>query len=119
MERITNQKKIILNYLKSVKTHPSAEIIYLAVKKKLPQISLGTVYRVLKNLKERGRIQEIPDIVSHYDGDISPHAHFICENCRRIYDVFDKCPILKAQKLKVGKIKNYQIYFYGYCKKCK
>ena len=117
-ERITSQKKIILDYLKSVKTHPSAEIIYSAVKRKLPQISRGTVYRNLKNLREKGKILEIPLGVSRYDGDILPHAHFFCDDCGKIFDVFEKCAILKHKKLKVGKIKKYQIYFYGCCKKC-
>ncbi|MBC7073854.1 transcriptional repressor, partial [Candidatus Parcubacteria bacterium] len=49
MERLTSQKKIILDYLKSVRTHPSAEEIFEKVRKRLPQISLGTVYRILKN----------------------------------------------------------------------
>ena len=140
-ERLTCQKKIILDYLKSVKTHPSAETLYLSVRKKLPQISLGTVYRILKNLKDKGEIREIPDEVSRYEGDLTPHAHFICEDCRKIFDVFEKCHILQTKKIKVGKmnypapkggvslrassfggftaeIKNYQVYFYGHCKNC-
>jgi len=120
-ERITCQRKIILDYLKSVKIHPCAEEVYSAVKKRLPHISLGTVYRNLKFLKEKGDIQEIPCRtceVSHYDGDISPHGHFICQKCRRIFDVFEKEDSLKNKKLKVGKVNNYQIYFYGTCKKC-
>jgi Fe2+ or Zn2+ uptake regulation protein len=115
-ERITSQRKIILDYLKSVKTHPSTEEVYSAVKKKLPRISLGTVYRNLKNLKEKGEIQEVFNEVGHYDGDISPHAHFVCEKCRKIFDIFNKINIPK--NIKVGKIKNYQVYYYGFCKKC-
>lgn len=118
IERITNQKKIILEYLKSVKTHPSAKTVYLAVKKKLPQISLATIYRVLNNLKEKGEIIEIPFEVSRYDGDTSSHVHFICERCANIFDIYDKCEFLKHKKIKVGKIKNYQVYFYGNCKNC-
>ena len=117
-ERITNQKRVILDYLKSTETHPTAEKVYFEVKKKLPQISLGTVYRILNNLKEKGEIQEIPSQVSHFDGNVLPHAHFICQNCQKIFDVFLRCEILKNQKIKVGKIKNYQIIFYGICKKC-
>lgn len=108
---ITNQNKFILDYLRGVKTHPSAEIIYSAVKKKLPQISRGTVYRNLKNLKEKGQVLEIPSEINRYDGDISPHAHFFCEKCDKIIDIFEK--------IKVGKINNYQIYFYGTCNNCR
>ena len=120
-ERITSQKKLILDYLKSVKCHPSAEKVHLEVRKKLPKISRGTVYRILNNLKEKGEIQEIPCEVSHYDGDISSHAHFICEKCGEIFDIFDvckECNILRSKKTKVGGIKNYQIHFHGICKNC-
>lgn len=142
IERITNHKKIILDYLKSVKTHPSADAVYQAVKKRLPRISLGTVYRVINNLKEKGEIIEIPSEVTRYDGNISPHLHFICEKCVNIFDIYDKCDFLKHKKTKVGKIKSYQVYpapfgksfttlvrrygtikrcgvyFYGQCKNC-
>lgn len=122
MEKITCQKKIILDYLKSVKTHPSAEEIFQEIKKKLPRISRSTVYRILKNLKEKEEILEIPGEFSRFDGNTFPHAHFICQKCKRIFDVFNinlKFKIIKQKKLRVGKIKNYQIYFYGICKKCK
>lgn len=121
IERITNQKKVILDYLKSVKIHPSAEKVYLEVKKKLPQISMGTVYRILNNLSEKKEIKRIPAEVSRFDGDTSSHAHYICGECNAVFDIFDickNCHILKNKKIKVGKIENYQIYFYGICKKC-
>lgn len=121
-ERITCQKKIILDYLKKVKTHPSAETVYFRVRKKLPRISQGTVYRILNNLKNKGEAQAISVLgITHFDGDTSSHAHFICQKCQRVFDILDicrECRIIKRQKLKVGRIKNYQIYFYGHCKKC-
>jgi len=118
MERITSQKKIITDYLKSVKTHPTAKEVYSAVKKKLPRISLGTVYRILQNLKEKGEIQEVSCDVSHFDGDTSFHSHFICQKCGKIFDVYNKENIFSNKKLKVGKVNNYQVYFYGICRKC-
>lgn len=118
IERLTSQKKIVLEYLKNVKTHPSAEEIYNKVKKKLPQISLATVYRILNNSKEKGEIIEVSCKVSHFDGDISPHIHFICEKCGKIFDIFEKVNLPKKEKIKVGEIKNYQVCLYGLCKKC-
>ena len=121
IKRITSQNKIILDYLRGVTSHPTAEEIYLAVRKKLPRISMGTVYRNLKKFKEKGEIQEIPCETSRYDGDVSSHAHFVCQKCNKIFDIFDtckECSILKRKKTKVGRIKNYQIHFYGLCKKC-
>ena len=117
-ERLTSQKQLIVDYLKSVKNHPSAETIFKQVRKKLPRISLATVYRILNNLKQREEILEIPSEQRRYDGNTSSHSHFICQCCKNISDVFDKCHILKTKKTKVGKIKKYQIYFYGECKNC-
>ena len=117
-ERITSQKKLILDYLKSVKCHPSAEKVYLEVRKKLPRISQGTVYRILKNLKEKGEIQELPCKICYYDGDISSHSHFFCEKCGKVFDIFEKINISKHKKLKAGKINNYLISYYGICKNC-
>lgn len=122
-ERMTVQKNFIFNYLKSVKTHPTAEVVYKEVKKKLPNISQGTVYRVLNNLKEKGEIISIDtkDNV-HFDAFTDDHAHFICEKCNQVFDVIDecsKCGILKNKRIKIGKINHYKINFYGICSVCK
>jgi len=122
-ERMTAQKSFIFKYLKGVKTHPSAEAVYKEVKKELPSISQGTVYRVLNGFKEKGRIQSIDtkDNV-HFDADLSDHAHFVCEKCGCVFDVYDGCShcgVLKNRKTKVGKINHYRINFYGTCKNCK
>jgi len=121
-ERMTAQKRFIFNYLKSVKIHPSAETIHKEVQKKLPNISQGTVYRILNNLKKKGEILAIDtkDNV-HFDADISDHAHFICEECGNVFDVMNECAecgILKNKKTKVGKINSYKINFYGVCRRC-
>jgi len=122
-ERLTCQKKIVLDCLEKVKSHPTAEEVYKNIKNRLPQISKGTVYRILGNFKDKGSVQVIQTkSFSHFDADMSPHAHFICEKCDRVYDISDicsTCDILKKKKTKVGKINYFKIYFYGICKKCK
>jgi Fur family transcriptional regulator, peroxide stress response regulator len=122
-ERETVQKKAIIEYLKGVKTHPTAEAVLEQVQKKIPCISQGTVYRVLKSFEEKGEIQVIDTKNAvHFDADVSDHAHFICEKCGQVFDVVNecfKCGILKNKKTKVGKINKFKINFYGICKKCK
>jgi len=122
-ERLTCQKQTVLNYLKGVKTHPTAEEIYSNIKEKLPQVSRGTVYRIVGNFKDKGSVQVIQTKnSSHFDADVFPHAHFICETCDRVYDISDicsTCEILKNKKTKAGKINYFKIYFYGICKECK
>ncbi len=122
-ERITPQKRIILELLKESKSHPSTDDIFEKAEKKLPGLSRATVYRVIKDLKEKGSVIEIPCNVSRYDADTSSHAHFICDKCNGIFDIFEdvckNCNVIKSTKTKVGKINNYQIYFHGKCKKCR
>ena len=122
-ERITCQKKIILDYLKNAHCHPSAEKVFKDVEKKLPRISKGTVYRVLNNLKEKEKIRVLTlRGFSRYDGDVSQHSHFVCQKCKIVFDVFNFSNTfknsIKNKKIKVGKINNYEIFLYGICKKC-
>lgn len=122
IERFTNQKQIILNYLEKTKSHPSAEEVFLNVKKTLPRISLATVYRNLEQFAQTGRILEINGAIKRFDGDISDHQHFICNSCDKVYDIFCQMPEIKNFKKhahKIGKVENYQIIFHGTCKKCK
>jgi len=119
-ERLTIQKKTILEYLKNTKSHPDGDSVYLEVKKQIPTISKGTVYRILNHLQEKGEIQAITLDKTHFDGDTSLHAHFICENCGKIYDIFLNDNDIKQikQKIKVGKINKIQILIYGKCNQC-
>ena len=119
MQRNTIQKQVILDYLHSVKSHPSAEQVYIAVKEKLPTISKATVYRILKNFCQENLVKEISSDVSHYDACIEHHTHFICQDCKKVFDMsdFDKS-IHFPKRVKAGKINNYQINFFGACNKC-
>lgn len=119
-ERLTIQKKTIIDYLKNTKSHPDGETVYLEIKKKIPTISQGTVYRILNQLEKKGEIQTITLDKIRFDGNISFHAHFICENCNKIYDVFLKEEDFKKikQKIKVDKINKIKILIYGKCNYC-
>lgn len=123
MERNTPQKQIIYDYIKKTKTHPTAEEVHKAVKATLPGISLGTVYRILNNLVEKSEVRELCVEKTRYDGDISGHAHFVCRRCGRVFDIFDLNLKIDPEDINtnknIDKINNYQIYFYGICRKCK
>jgi Fe2+ or Zn2+ uptake regulation protein len=122
--RMTEQKRAIYEYLKSVKSHPTAEEIYKAVRRKLRQLSLATVYRVLNSLLEQNLILEIPDLEGkgHFDGFIQAHDHCFCEKCRRVYDLNKKSVLknyFKKTFFKKGfKINSYQLIFFGKCCIC-
>jgi len=89
MIRQTNQRRVILEELRKVTSHPTAADVYQMVKKKLPRVSLGTVYRNLELLNECGTIQKLDFGESHkrFDGNPDPHYHVNCISCGRVDDV--------------------------------
>lgn len=119
MERNTSQKQVILDYVRGVNTHPTAEEIFSAIKERLPNVSRATVYRVLQQFKRRGEIKELPTHVRRYDGDLSKHYHFICNECNGVFDVFNSVEEMRVNdKVDLGRVKVYEVYFYGECKSC-
>ena len=85
---MTRQRRVILEELRKVNTHPSADEIYEIVRKRLPRISLGTVYRNLEILSEYGDIQKLEPGCSlkRFDGNPNEHCHIRCVSCDRIAD---------------------------------
>lgn len=86
--RVTKQQLEVLSYLKSTRCHPTAETIYINVLKKIPRITLATIYRILNNLYEDNQILRFEiNREYRYDGFTKLHSHFICEDTGKIYDV--------------------------------
>ncbi|MDD5940415.1 MAG: transcriptional repressor, partial [Lachnospiraceae bacterium] len=78
--KYSRQREAIWDYLKDRKDHPTADDIYIAVRKDFPNISLGTVYRNIMLMKNMGRIRtvDVGDGIIHFDPNTSEHDHFIC-----------------------------------------
>ena len=83
------QRIAIMDYLLSRKTHPSIDEIYMALCKQIPTLSKTTVYNTLKLFVEHGAAQmlTIDERNACFDGDTSPHAHFLCKQCGHIFDL--------------------------------
>ncbi len=122
--KYSRQREAIREFLISRKDHPTAEIVYENIRTSYPRISLGTVYRNLALLVELGEAIKLPGIdgFDHFDANVDPHYHFICENCHAIVDL-DLPPLSeineKASKTFDGVITGHSTYFYGKCKNCK
>ena len=88
MKNYSKQREAVATVLKESKCHPTAAQVYCEVRKKLPNISLGTVYRNLKELSESGSILDLSvgDGCDHFDGDLTPHIHLYCKKCGTIFD---------------------------------
>jgi len=120
--RMTNQKLKIMEYLDKVKTHPTAEEVYKAIKKDLPAISLGTVYRNLNLLSAQGKILKL-EVNGEYrfDGELCHHQHCVCEKCGKIIDISQKeISEYAMNKVKTSEFKPscVRIIFHGLCKSC-
>lgn len=86
--RMTKQRQVILEELRSVTSHPTADDMYDMVRRRLPNVSLGTVYRNLEILAESGVVQKI-DIggtKKRFDGNVDLHHHLRCTVCGRVDD---------------------------------
>ncbi|UCD59265.1 MAG: transcriptional repressor [Candidatus Hydrogenedentota bacterium] len=122
--RMTRQRQTILEEIRKVDSHPSADEIYEMVRRRLPRISLGTVYRNLEVLSDCGMIQKLDLGTSQrrFDGKMDDHYHVRCIRCNRVEDV----PVAPASKLEeaLRKVSDYDITghrleFVGLCPKCK
>jgi len=122
--RKTEQRRVILEELCRLRTHPTANEIYEIVRKRLPRISLGTVYRNLEMLSESGMIQklEMAGTQKRFDGIVGNHYHVRCLECGRVEDV--SSPPLSELNNAFNGFTGYEILwhrleFVGLCPRCK
>ncbi|MEO6939117.1 MAG: transcriptional repressor [Candidatus Kapaibacterium sp.] len=122
--RSTNQRTVVLEVVKRSHSHPSAEEVYRVAKRKLPSLSLGTVYRNLGLLVEDGRIREVQFIggAARYDGMTEQHEHFVCTKCGAVHDL-PRSLETKLIKKRGGPLRNalvtdYRLDLYGLCATC-
>jgi Fur family transcriptional regulator, peroxide stress response regulator len=123
MRRETRQRKTILQILKNTKSHPTVDRIYDEVRKDMPHISKGTVYRNLQVLQDDGDITELKldGTASRYEIKQKNHYHFRCEQCGQVIDI--DMPVKKEldqqAATKTGlNISYHQLEFCGLCREC-
>ena len=122
MVRKSKQKQAVLRVLNGTTCHPTAKWIYEEVRKEIPDISLGTVYRNLKLLKRQGEISELDfATISRFNGNTQNHYHFKCEQCGRVFDVEGPVDTESDKQIaqKTGfKVSYHRLEFRGLCKDC-
>lgn len=86
---LTSQRRAVLDALKEFKGHPSAEEVYLTVKKKNPKVALGTVYQALSVLEEIGLIcaKRWSESPVRYDLNTRPHHDIRCTRCGAVEEI--------------------------------
>ncbi len=122
--KITHQRCVIYTELVRSNEHPDAETIYRRVRRRIPAVSLDTVYRNLRTLEEHQLIFRVGSFGyrTRYDADLTTHHHFVCMQCDAIFDfndpqLFDLEPPATASKL--GEIDSMHIELRGVCNACK
>lgn len=123
VNKYSRQREAIREYLMQTKEHPTADMVYMKIRTIYPNISLGTVYRNLNLLAQKGEIIKIncQDGSERFDGNVSPHYHFLCKSCRRVHDL-EMESIEHINKIAgagfKGKIEGHVTFFYGKCPEC-
>ncbi|WP_314021198.1 Fur family transcriptional regulator [Mogibacterium diversum] len=121
MIKYSKQRQAIKDQLSNRGDHPTAETLYSELKACMPNLSIATVYRNLKQLEGMGEISTIiTDGATRYDYNVKPHAHFFCNRCGAVLDIdTDKEQIVKiGQGSFTGSIEGCEVNFYGLCTDC-
>ena len=119
------KRDAILSCLRQTTEHPSADWVYAKLKPEIPDLALGTVYRNLTLFKDQGLIASLGTVggVERFDGNTTPHVHFICTNCHRVLDLHQiQVPAelnASAGRASGGVVESCQLTFRGRCSGCK
>ncbi len=120
----SKQREIILDTLSKNAIHPTAEALLEFLKSDNSNVGMTTLYRNLNQLAEAGLIKKIDGLEpsAHFDHNTFEHYHFICEECKKVYDIPSSvAPDLVQNTTKATgfDITSHDIVFHGICSECK
>jgi Fur family transcriptional regulator, ferric uptake regulator len=121
-KRLTRARRVILESVQASDAHPSATAVHRDVRKRLPRVSLATVYRNLRMLAAEGLLSERAAATGmRFDGNTAPHDHFTCVACGRVYDVPARRPRASARLAAHPgfEVLTRRVEFYGRCNRCR
>ena len=120
--RLTRQRELVLDLLCTSARHADANLLYEQMRKQMPRVSLGTVYRTLNVLAAAGVICALHcGAQAHYDGNVREHYHIMCTRCGAVEDVaISRLKPLEEQAAQLSgyQVSDHQLSFYGLCAKC-
>lgn len=122
--RATSQRIAICRFALGSREHPTAQRIFMEIKKVHPTVSLATVYKTLQVLKELYLVQELafPHAESRFDSFAEPHLNVICIRCGEVVDVNDRSAreiVSRAAAKTRYTVTEQRFDIYGICEKCK
>jgi Fe2+ or Zn2+ uptake regulation protein len=121
---MTGQRRLVLEELRRNSTHPTAEDLYLKVKRRMPHVSLGTIYRNLEVLTEAGLARRVGPAADQmrFDACVENHYHIRCTSCGRVDDVeLAGRPAIEAEiaRLTEYDVSGCSLEFLGLCPSCR
>jgi Fur family transcriptional regulator, ferric uptake regulator len=122
-QRNTPQRRVILEELQRMASHPTAIELYEVVRRRLPKVSLGTVYRNLDLLAQAGAIRRLDfsGAEARFDGSVTPHDHIRCLRCGRLDDI-GTVPLAQSSRFandfRGYKVLGHRLEFIGICPRC-
>lgn len=121
VRRYSRQRELIYDAVCASTAHPTAEMVYAALKADCPHLSLGTVYRNLHLLAGQGKLRRLPFPVERFDGHLEPHSHFCCRVCGEVSDVHGAYdPALDQVAQALGhQVDRHETVYYGVCAQCR
>ena len=120
----SRQREVVMDALCNNVIHPTAEQLYSIIQKEYPEVSKATLYRNLGKLADTDVIKKIDGLEAsaHFDHNTHLHYHFICEKCKKVYDVSSDVAndvVRKTEEETGFEIHHHDIVFSGLCDKCK
>ena len=122
--RMTRQRMLILEELRGMCTHPTAEELYSRVRARMPHISLSTVYRNLELLAAANEVLRLDSAgtIRRFDGNTMPHRHILCMRCGKVADLPSDCgPIPDHESIHVDgfTVTGVRVEVEGVCDECR
>ncbi len=123
-QRFTEQRAAVYRFLSATDTHPTADEVFLRVRRDLPGISLATVYKSLETLVGCGLAVKLTygDASARYDARTDPHSHARCVACGKVVDIPGDVPAQDISTLRAHAdgftITGYRLELTGYCPSC-
>jgi Fur family peroxide stress response transcriptional regulator len=119
--RVTPQRLAVLEAVRSSHTHLSAEEVYEEVRRRIPSISLGTVYKALGELRDVGEVRTLQVAGKfRFDGGAGPHSHLVCQRCHRVEDVGVDAEVTLPEEARRGyELLGVEVSFWGICPQCR
>lgn len=121
----TAQREAILSELRASRNHPTAEELYTVLRSRMPQLSLGTVYRNLEQMSQAGVIRKLETAGKRkrFDGDLSLHHHLRCIECGAVEDIVPaalrEVDVALARLLPQLECVGYNLELNGRCRCCR